>query len=96
MGGVLRSATSISSLGLTLSLVLLLDNGLLETLLLGEGDHWLVSFANDEHVVDSSREGVVKAILNAHGIEPTKVSLSVHNGSHSPSVDTTSHEAHIA
>ena len=69
-----------------LSGLLLLDDGELDSVALGQGDHGLVSLADDEHVGKTGGELVTSSISHVHDIEGTEVAITADNGAHATSV----------
>lgn len=65
------------------------DQRQLDTLAWEEGDHWLLSFSNDEDVANSSGEGVTLRVLNVGNIEGTWVLFDVLEDTDSTDVVTT-------
>ena len=69
-----------------LSGLLLLDDGELDSVALRQGDHGLVSLADDEHVGKTGGELVTSSISHVHDIEGTEVAITADNRTHATSV----------
>ena len=79
-----------------LSGLLLLDDGELDSVALGQGDHGLVSLADDEHVGKTGGELVTSSISHVHDIEGTEVAIAADNGAHATSVVSLGDVAQVA
>jgi len=73
----------------TKALVTLLDEGLGETLSLGQGDDGVLGLSDDEDVLLTRSEGVAIGILNVSNIVGTGVGLNVLEDTHTANIVTT-------
>ena len=78
-----------------LSGLLLLDDGELDSIALGQGDHRLVTLTNHEHVGKTSGELVTSGISHVHDIERSEVAITADDGSHTASVVALGDAAHV-
>ena len=78
-----------------LSGLLLLDDGELDSVALGQGDHRLVTLTNHEHVGKTSGELVTSGISHVHDIERSEVAITADDGSHTASVVALGDAAHV-
>ena len=78
-----------------LSGLLLLDDGELDSVALGQGDHRLVTLTNHEHVGKTSGELVTSSISHVHDIEGSEVAITADDGTHTASVVSLGDAAHV-
>ena len=78
-----------------LSGLLLLDDGELDSVALGQGDHRLVTLTNHEHVGKTSGELVTSGISHVHDIERSEVAITADDGTHAASVVALGDAAHV-
>ena len=78
-----------------LSGLLLLDDGELDSVALGQGDHRLVTLTNHEHVGKTSGELVTSGISHVHDIERSEVAITADDGTHTASVVALGDAAHV-
>lgn len=77
---VFLAAGSVTFLFLCLAakaLFAFLNQGLLDTLALGESNTWVLAFTNDENVVLARSEGVSLGVLDVGDVVGTSVALNV-------------------
>ena len=82
-------------LGLGFSLLLLFNDGELDTVTLGEGDHGFSTFTNDEDVGETSSELVTSGITDMDNIEGTEVTITADNHTNTTDVVTLGDEAEV-
>ena len=83
------------ALSSVLSGLLLLDDGELDSVALGQGDHRLVTLTNHEHVGKTSGELVTSSISHVHDIEGSEVAITADDGTHTASVVSLGDAAHV-
>jgi len=74
----------------------LLDDGQLDTLAARKRDKRVVGLTDDEHVGETSREGVADGVLDVNDLEGTDVLLTTHDDTDATSVATASGHAEVA
>lgn len=77
-------------------LLSLLNDGLLDTLVLGQRDPRLVGLADDEDVVNTGGEHIVPAVAKVDDVERTGVAIDGADGADTADVSTTSDHGELA
>ena len=76
--------------------LLLLDDGQLHSVALGQRDHRLGTLTDDEHVGETSGELVTHSIAHVHDIEGAEVAITTDDHTHTTNVVTLGDEAEVA
>ena len=76
-------------------MLLLFNDGELDTVTLGEGDHGFSTFTNDEDVGETSSELVTSGITDMDNIEGTEVTITADNHTNTTDVVTLGDEAEV-
>merc|ERR1740129_1432138 len=71
-------------------------SGEFDTLALGQTDVRLAALTNHENVAHACSKSMTGGILNVHNIERTRMSFSVHDGSNTTGVATSSDHAQVS
>ena len=76
--------------------LLLLDDGELDSVALGQRDHRLSTLTDDEHVGETSGELVTHGVAHVHDIEGAEVAITTDDHTHTTNVVTLRDEAQVA